>query len=102
MIIKLSNSISVENCKHETIIFGNQLAEKISKLLFQKGLQSVLIEGGSQTLQTFIEADLWDEARIFKGSLLFKQGTKAPALFGETVKRTTILNDELLILKRYD
>ncbi|PKP16021.1 MAG: riboflavin biosynthesis protein RibD, partial [Bacteroidetes bacterium HGW-Bacteroidetes-23] len=62
----------------------------------------VIIEGGLQTLQTFIDANLWDEARIFKGSLLLQQGTKAPTLFGETVKRTTILNDELLILKRYD
>jgi diaminohydroxyphosphoribosylaminopyrimidine deaminase/5-amino-6-(5-phosphoribosylamino)uracil reductase len=101
-ITEKENFITVENCKHETITFDNQLTEKICALLFQKGLQSVLIEGGGQTLQTFIESGLWDEARIFKGSLLFKQGTKAPALFGETVKRTTILNDELLILKRYD
>jgi len=101
-ITEKENFVSDENYNHETIIFDNQLAEKICKLLFQKGIQSVIIEGGLQTLQTFINANLWDEARIFKGSLLFQQGTKAPTLFGETVKRTTILNDELLILKRYD
>ncbi|HBI00131.1 MAG TPA: bifunctional diaminohydroxyphosphoribosylaminopyrimidine deaminase/5-amino-6-(5-phosphoribosylamino)uracil reductase RibD [Flavobacterium sp.] len=101
-ITEKENFVSVENCNFETIIFDNQLAEKISSLLFQKGIQSVIIEGGLQTLQTFIDANLWDEARIFKGSLLFQQGTKAPILVGETVKRTTILNDELLILKRYD
>ncbi|RXR30140.1 bifunctional diaminohydroxyphosphoribosylaminopyrimidine deaminase/5-amino-6-(5-phosphoribosylamino)uracil reductase RibD [Flavobacterium piscinae] len=101
-ITEKENFVSVENCKPETSIFGNQLAEKISHFLFQKGIQSVIIEGGLQTLQTFIEANLWDEARIFKGNLLFQQGTKAPTLTGETVKRTTILNDELLMLKRYD
>lgn len=101
-ITEKENFIAVENCKHETIIFDNQLAEKICTLLFQKGLQSIIIEGGLQTLQTFIEAGLWDEARVFKGSRLLKQGTKAPAISGKTVKRTTILNDELLILKRYD
>lgn len=101
-ITEKENFVSVENCKPETIIFDNQLAEKICNLLFQKGIQSVIIEGGLQTLQTFMDANLWDEARIFKGSLLFQQGTKAPTLTGETVKRTTILNDELLILKRYD
>jgi diaminohydroxyphosphoribosylaminopyrimidine deaminase/5-amino-6-(5-phosphoribosylamino)uracil reductase len=101
-ITEKENFVSVENCKHETIIFDNQLAEKISSLLFQKGIQSVMVEGGLQTLQTFIEANLWDEAQIFKGNALFHQGTKAPILLGETVKRTTILNDELLMLKRYD
>lgn len=101
-ITEKENFVSVENCNFETIIFDNQLAEKISSLLFQKGIQSVIIEGGLQTLQTFIDANLWDEARIFRGSLLFQQGTKAPSLAGETVKRTTILNDELLILKRHD
>jgi diaminohydroxyphosphoribosylaminopyrimidine deaminase/5-amino-6-(5-phosphoribosylamino)uracil reductase len=101
-ITEKENFVSDENYNHETIIFDNQLAEKICNLLFQKSIQSVIIEGGRQTLQTFIDANLWDEARIFKGSLLFQQGTKAPTLFGETVKRTTILNDELLILKRYD
>lgn len=101
-ITEKENFVSVKNCNFETIIFDNQLAEKISDLLFQKGIQSVIIEGGLQTLQTFIDANLWDEARIFKGSLLFQQGTKAPNLVGKTVKRTTILNDELLILKRYD
>lgn len=101
-ITEKENFVSVENYNYETIIFDNQLAEKICGLLFHKGIQSVIIEGGLQTLQTFMDANLWDEARIFKGSLLFQQGTKAPTLEGETVKRTTILNDELLILKRYD
>lgn len=101
-ITEKENFVSDENCNHETIIFDYQVAENICNLLFQKGIQSVIIEGGLQTLQTFIDANLWDEARIFKGRLFFQQGTKAPTLVGETVKRTIILNDELLILKRYD
>jgi len=40
----------------------------------------VLIEGGSQTLQSFIEANLWDEARVFKGDILFKSGVKSPKI----------------------
>ncbi|MEZ4838720.1 bifunctional diaminohydroxyphosphoribosylaminopyrimidine deaminase/5-amino-6-(5-phosphoribosylamino)uracil reductase RibD [Flavobacterium sp.] len=101
-ITEKENFITTENCIAETIIFDSHLAENSCKILFEKGIQSVIIEGGLQTLQTFIDADLWDEARIFKGDLVFQQGTKAPSLFGKTVKRTTIVNDELLILKRYD
>ncbi len=99
-ITEKENFVTVENCMTETIIFDYQLAEKISDLLFKKGIQSVIIEGGLQTLQTFIDADLWDESRIFKGNLILQQGTKAPAITGKTVKRKTILNDELLTIKR--
>jgi diaminohydroxyphosphoribosylaminopyrimidine deaminase/5-amino-6-(5-phosphoribosylamino)uracil reductase len=35
-------------------------------MLYDHQIQSVIIEGGRQTLQTFIDANLWDEARVFK------------------------------------
>jgi diaminohydroxyphosphoribosylaminopyrimidine deaminase/5-amino-6-(5-phosphoribosylamino)uracil reductase len=28
-----------------------------------------IIEGGRQTLQTFIDVNLWDEARVFSGNI---------------------------------
>jgi diaminohydroxyphosphoribosylaminopyrimidine deaminase/5-amino-6-(5-phosphoribosylamino)uracil reductase len=38
--------------------------------LYDHQIQSVIIEGGRQTLQTFIDANLWDEARVFRGTIL--------------------------------
>jgi diaminohydroxyphosphoribosylaminopyrimidine deaminase/5-amino-6-(5-phosphoribosylamino)uracil reductase len=38
-------------------------------------------------LDTFIDAGLWDEARVFKGTTLFSNGTKAPRLNGKYVKK---------------
>ena len=46
--------------------------------LYQKGYQSVLIEGGRTTLQHFIDMNLWDEARIFSTSITLGQGVFAP------------------------
>jgi diaminohydroxyphosphoribosylaminopyrimidine deaminase/5-amino-6-(5-phosphoribosylamino)uracil reductase len=40
----------------------------------------VIIEGGRQTLQTFIDANLWDEARVLRGTIHLKEGTAAPIL----------------------
>tara|TARA_R110002012_G_scaffold252147_3_gene430872 strand:+ start:85454 stop:86527 length:1074 start_codon:yes stop_codon:yes gene_type:complete len=48
--------------------------------LFQQQFQSVLVEGGAQTLQAFIDADLWDEARVFKAPVNFQKGIQSPQL----------------------
>lgn len=96
------NSSSDENLIYEKCIFDSQLTTKIMYFLFQKGIQSVIIEGGQKTLQMFIDNDLWDEARIFKGKNIFIKGKKAPVISGKTLMQKNSLNDQLLILKKYD
>jgi diaminohydroxyphosphoribosylaminopyrimidine deaminase/5-amino-6-(5-phosphoribosylamino)uracil reductase len=102
IITEEENHKNVENCNYKTLIFDHQLVEKLVHLLFEKGIQSVIIEGGNQVLQTFIDANVWDEVRIFKGSVLFQQGVFAPKIVYKTVKKLNILNDELLIGRRHD
>ena len=46
--------------------------------LYELDVQSVIIEGGKQTLNNFIEAELWDEARILTGIHIIEKGVKAP------------------------
>jgi diaminohydroxyphosphoribosylaminopyrimidine deaminase/5-amino-6-(5-phosphoribosylamino)uracil reductase len=91
-----------ENCRTEIINFNGNVAQEICAVLFRNNIQSVIIEGGARTLQTFIEAKLWDEARVFKGSNSFSAGTKAPAFSGKMVLDEKILDDTLLIFKSHD
>ncbi len=49
-------------------------------ILSENKIQSVLIEGGSKTLQSFIRHDLWDEARVFTSPKIWGTGIKAPDL----------------------
>ena len=42
--------------------------------------QSLLVEGGAQTLQSFIDADLWDEAYIERSNIVLGDGIKAPEM----------------------
>ena len=91
-----------ENCNSTLIDFDGNLAEEICQSLFQHNIQSVIIEGGAQTLQTFIDASLWDEARIFKGATSFSKGIDAPKLSGTLVEKKNILKDELLIFNNND
>ncbi len=49
--------------------------------LYENQIQSVIIEGGSHTLQQFLNANLWDEAIVIKNeNLLLVNGTKSPKI----------------------
>ena len=51
------------------------------KALWQMQIQSVLVEGGSTLLKSFIEEQLWDEARIISSDAIqIPDGVSAPAL----------------------
>lgn len=84
------------------IDFDQNIAKQVCDLLFEKNIQSVIIEGGTRTLQTFIDATIWDEARIFKGTVFFENGKVAPKINQRYESKTRILDDELLIYKNHD
>jgi len=46
--------------------------------LYQQGIQSLIVEGGRQTHESFIEAGLWDEIRVETGIITVSDGTRAP------------------------
>ncbi|MGS2764455.1 bifunctional diaminohydroxyphosphoribosylaminopyrimidine deaminase/5-amino-6-(5-phosphoribosylamino)uracil reductase RibD [Sinomicrobium sp. M5D2P9] len=89
-----------ENIITETIDFSGNIAAQVCEALYRHGLQSVIIEGGRQTLQTFIDAKLWDEARIFRGNIMFNDGTPAPELQGYLRAERDIEGNQLRIVKR--
>lgn len=102
---RLPKSASIFDNTSETIIisedninYNSAIAAQICDILHQKDINSVIIEGGTQTLQTFIDEEIWDEARLFTGTLNFKEGVKAPLITGKTVEEQHIENDKLTIL----
>jgi diaminohydroxyphosphoribosylaminopyrimidine deaminase / 5-amino-6-(5-phosphoribosylamino)uracil reductase len=55
--------------------------EQMLQSLFEMNIQSVMIEGGAKTLQSFINAGLWDEARIITNEeLVIENGLAAPEM----------------------
>ena len=48
--------------------------------LYQHGIQSLIVEGGRQTHDSFIAAGLWDEIRVETGTMTVTDGTRAPQL----------------------
>ena len=101
VITEHENSISSENIIYESVIFDRQLTQKIIRILYQHNIQSVIVEGGNKTLQTFIDDNLWDEARVFTGNISLNEGIKAPQLTG-IFKTTDIKGDQLKLFLNHD
>lgn len=81
----------------EQVDFNKPLASQVCNILHQHNIQSIIVEGGSQTLQSFIDENLWDEARVFIGDLLFKDGVKSPVFNKEVKQSRYIQSDQLNI-----
>jgi diaminohydroxyphosphoribosylaminopyrimidine deaminase/5-amino-6-(5-phosphoribosylamino)uracil reductase len=64
--------------------FERYVPQYILYQLYLQDIQSVIIEGGAYTLKAFIEAGLWDEARIFTGKTNLQKGVNAPAVIGQS------------------
>ncbi len=116
--LTLSKSLNIYNQQIETLIFnefktdieGNIkyialedfdrfVPQYILFQLYLQDIQSVIIEGGAHTLNSFIEAGLWDEARIFTGDVLLGEGVNAPAITGKIIDELSIGSDDLKIIQ---
>jgi len=77
--------------------FDRYVPQYILYQLYLQDIQSVIIEGGAFTLNSFIEAGLWDEARIFTGEVELTNGIKAPKIDGKLMDEILLGNDRLEI-----
>lgn len=80
--------------------FDLYLPQMIAYQLYILDIQSVLIEGGAATLDLFIKADLWDEARIFISDKYWGEGLSAPSLISGNGHRTPVGKDQLNVIYR--
>ena len=90
---------SHQKLTYQTINNQSDTLSQICDILYKSGIQSVIIEGGSQTIQSFIDKNIWDEARVFSGNTTFGTGIKAPELNASPISEQKILNDTLRIYR---
>lgn len=88
-----------ENIQYKVIDFSENVPKQICEILYNAGIQSVIIEGGAKTIQSFIDANLWDEAHIFNGKTTFGSGVKSPVIKGKLISEEEIKTDTLQIFK---
>ena len=114
--LKLNSDLTVFDQKQRTICFNElkecennlieyikldaekSLVNNVTEALYQRQIQSVIIEGGAQVLDIFIKENNWDEARIFRCPQNFGEGIKAPFITGSIKEQAKIEKDTLTLL----
>ena len=77
----LTKKNKIEDKNFEIISTNRQLGvNEINDILFKKNIQSIIIEGGKNTLENFIKSNCWDEARLISSNKRLNGGIKAPKL----------------------
>lgn len=75
------------------------LPQKIAFQLYLMDIQSVIIDGGANLLNQFINSGLWDEARVFTSATSWDTGILSPQINGIITAVQQVGNDQLSIYK---
>ena len=81
--------------------FSNDLIPQILEWLYEKNIQSLIVEGGKYTLEKFIESELYDAIQVEVGSTPCHEGVPAPTFptaglscevekFSDTIEKSQI------------
>ena len=88
---KLSKTLNIDDINEKSL-------KKVIGSLIEKNILSIIVEGGSFTLNKFIKNNLWDEIRIFKSKKNFRGGLAAPKFNYKKKGYKKIFDDQLFIL----
>lgn len=69
-----------EALSNENKTLSNNIFLKALKNLYKNGTNSLIVEGGAKTLQSFIDFNCWDEARVITSPQFWKEGIKSPKI----------------------
>ncbi|MFZ4399836.1 MAG: bifunctional diaminohydroxyphosphoribosylaminopyrimidine deaminase/5-amino-6-(5-phosphoribosylamino)uracil reductase RibD [Bacteroidales bacterium] len=94
------NRTNSHNISYQTINFCKDPIQQILNYLYEVKITSLIVEGGRELLQSFINQELWDEARILTGNKTFTKGLKAPEIKGISISDEKINKDRLKIIYR--
>ena len=76
----LSSDLNILNNDAPFKVVKSSNLSELLDILYGLKVSSLIVEGGAALLNSFIEHNLWDEARVFTGDCLLKDGIKAPTL----------------------
>ncbi|MDQ3048346.1 MAG: bifunctional diaminohydroxyphosphoribosylaminopyrimidine deaminase/5-amino-6-(5-phosphoribosylamino)uracil reductase RibD [Bacteroidota bacterium] len=98
LIFTAEDAESEHNLEYIKIDFSKSVVKQILEQLYNRNIRSLLVEGGEQILNSFIEEGLWDEARVFVSEKKIMKGVNAPLILKEPEEKIDVSGD---ILKTY-
>lgn len=91
--------VTIDNLVYKKVSRSNWVIEAM-QALHNENILSVMIEGGTKTLSAFIEANVWDEARVFVAPLKLKNGLVGPKLSATPNETLDVGDNQLNIYSR--
>ncbi|MDR1371377.1 MAG: bifunctional diaminohydroxyphosphoribosylaminopyrimidine deaminase/5-amino-6-(5-phosphoribosylamino)uracil reductase RibD [Dysgonamonadaceae bacterium] len=82
-LVFTAHSAGGKDEKYCKIDFSQPVLPRIMDELYRRKVQSLIVEGGSKLLQSFISEGLWDEAQVETAGFSLNSGVKSPALCGK-------------------
>lgn len=74
-----------QNLRYIRLDYNLNILPQIMAALYERQVLSLIVEGGSMLLNSFLQAGLWDEAFVYTGNQYFGRGIQAPHISGETM-----------------
>lgn len=74
-----------QNLQYIRLDYTTDILPQIMSALYEHQVLSLIVEGGSILLNSFLKAGLWDEAFVYTGNQFFGKGVAAPPVSGETI-----------------
>jgi len=70
------------NVEYVQIDFGQEVLSQVLQYLYEQNLNSLMVEGGAELQESFLDVGLWDEAWVETAPVVLGAGVKAPAVPG--------------------
>ncbi len=84
-------------CDQLVITSSDDPIERVLGELQSRNIRSVLVEGGAELLNQFIDRGLWDEARVIHGAAVLGSGTVAPRMSSSPAAVRTLGEDTITL-----
>jgi diaminohydroxyphosphoribosylaminopyrimidine deaminase/5-amino-6-(5-phosphoribosylamino)uracil reductase len=96
LIFTSVNSEPSGNVEFKIIDFDRPVIPQILQELYERGISSVMVEGGEHLLNSFIDSGMWDSARVFISEKTIGKGVPAPVMQVRASVKENVSGDKLL------
>jgi diaminohydroxyphosphoribosylaminopyrimidine deaminase/5-amino-6-(5-phosphoribosylamino)uracil reductase len=100
LVFNSKKEMETEMIDFVKIDFNEKMILQILSEFQRRNILSVIVEGGRQLLESFIRADLWNEAHVFIGNKFFYKGVPSPQIPGNLISDERLDSDWLKIFHK--
>ena len=89
------------NLQYQRLESNRDLLPEMLSFLYQRHIQSILVEGGARLIQTFLDLGVWDELRVITSHFVhLPGGIMAPAIPGASIEQSFELEEDHIAIYR--